>query len=125
MILLDSSILIELFRKQKKEKTLFYRLAENETEFSISSITHYEIGVGNQSSEDDYWNNLYNSLIVLPFDESCSQTAVGIYLALKKQNKLIDLADLLIGATAVTHNYKIATLNTKHFKRIPNIQLVA
>ena len=124
MILLDSSVLIELFRKQNKKKTLFYRLAENETDFSISSVTHYEFGIGDKSSEDKYWNELYDRLVVIPFDKSCSQTAIDIYLALKKQNKLIDLADLLIGATAVTYSYKMATLNRKHFERIPDIQLV-
>ena len=98
-------------------------MAEDETDFSISSVTHYEFGIGNKSSGDDYWHELYNRLVVIPSDESCSQTAIGIYLALKKQNKLIDLADLLIRATAVTHHYKVATLNIKHFERIPNIQL--
>ncbi len=124
MILLDSSVLIELYRKKKKEKTFFYRLAESETEFSISSVTHYEFGIGNRSFNDDYGSELYESLAVLPFNKSCSQTAIGIYLALKKQNKLIDLADLLIGATALTYSYNLATLNRKHFERIPGIQLV-
>ncbi len=123
MTLLGSSVLIELFRKKNKEKTFFYELAKSENIFSISSVTHYEFGIGDRSIEHDYWNELYESLIVIPFDKLCSQTAIGIYLVLKKQNRLIDLADLLIGATAVTYNYRIATLNRKHSERIPGIHL--
>ncbi len=47
MILLDSSILIELFRKQDKTKTVFYKLSQTNDDFCISSITHYESGIGN------------------------------------------------------------------------------
>jgi len=43
MILLDTSVLIDLYRKKNKEKTLFYRLAEYETDFSISSGRQDEI----------------------------------------------------------------------------------
>jgi predicted nucleic acid-binding protein len=54
MILLDSSILIELFRKKNKEKTLFYRLSKTEVNFCISSITNYEIGIGNRKTHTVY-----------------------------------------------------------------------
>ena len=47
MILLDSSILIDLFRKKDKEKTQFYLLSQSYSDLCISSITYYEIGVGN------------------------------------------------------------------------------
>lgn len=46
MILLDSSILIELFRKKDKSKTRFYSLSKTYSDLSISSITFYEIGIG-------------------------------------------------------------------------------
>ena len=52
MILLDSSILVELFRKKNKEKTLFYSLSQSYNNLCISSITHYEIGVGNRNSHE-------------------------------------------------------------------------
>ena len=42
---------------------------------------------------------------------------------LKKQGKLIDDFDLLIGATAVTCNLIMVTENVKHLARIPNINV--
>jgi predicted nucleic acid-binding protein len=124
MILLDSSILIELFRKQEKSKTLFYKLAQTDEELCISAITHYEIGIGNRNSHNDYWNSLCESLRVLPFDKVCSNSAISIYLELLKANKMIDLADILIGATAVTYSIPIATLNVKHFDRIKGLKII-
>lgn len=124
MILLDSSILIELFRKQIKEKTVFYKLAQTESDFCISSVTHYEIGLGNKKSHYQFWNKLHNSLSVIPFDKACSATAIEIYLELKNKNKIIDIADIWIAATAKTHNIKIATLNHKHFSRISGLKII-
>jgi len=124
MILLDSSILIELFRKMDKAQTLFYRLAQTSDDLCISSITHYEIGIGNRKSHNEYWESLCENLRVIPFDKACSNSAVTIYLELLKVNKMIDLADILIGATAVTYSIPIATLNVKHFDRIKGLQII-
>jgi tRNA(fMet)-specific endonuclease VapC len=123
MILLDSSVLIELFRKKDKKKTLFYSLSQLDTDLCISSITYYEIGIGNRKSHFEYWETLTENLTVIPFDKECSNSAIEIYLDLLKKNKMIDLADLLIGATALTHNIPIATLNIKHFERIRGLEI--
>jgi predicted nucleic acid-binding protein len=61
---------------------------------------------------------------VLPFDLTVSNEAIGIYKLLKTQNQMIDLADLLIAATAIAHNLDLATLNLKHFSKIPNLHLM-
>jgi tRNA(fMet)-specific endonuclease VapC len=37
---------------------------------------------------------------------------------------MIDLADIFIGATAVTYKIPIATLNIKHFERIESLELI-
>jgi tRNA(fMet)-specific endonuclease VapC len=78
MILLDSSILIELFRKKDKEKTLFYGLSQSYSDLCISSITYYEIGVGNRNFHAEYWESLSDNLNVIPFDKACSNSAVTI-----------------------------------------------
>ena len=124
MILLDSSILIELFRKKDKEKTLFYSLAKTYKPLCISSITYYEIGIGNRKSHFGYWEKLSKNLRILSFDKECSNNDISIYLDLLKTNKMIDLADILIGATALTHTLPIATLNDKHFKRIKGLEVI-
>lgn len=124
MILLDSSILIELFRKKDKEKSLFYSLSKTYKGLFISTITYYEIGIGNRKSHNDYWEVLSDNLKILPFDKVCADNAITIYLDLLKTNKMIDLADILIGSTAIAHNIPIATLNDKHFNRIKGLEII-
>jgi predicted nucleic acid-binding protein len=37
---------------------------------------------------------------------------------------MIDLADILIGASALTHSIPIAILNDKHFNRIKGLEII-
>jgi tRNA(fMet)-specific endonuclease VapC len=43
---------------------------------------------------------------------------------LKATNKLIEVPDIFIGATALSNNMKIATLNKRHFERIAGLVIV-
>ena len=124
MILLDTTVLIELFRKKNKQKTFFYELTKEYSEFSISTITHYQILIGSNKAQDRFWDNFFSSLNVLPFDTACSYEAVKIYKDLKAKNKLIGLSDLTIGATAKAKKLQLATLNVKHFERIEGLEII-
>ena len=116
--------MIELFRKKDKEKTLLYTLSLTFDDLCISSITCYEIGIGNRKLHTDYWELLSENLNVIPLDKDCSNSAIKIYLDLLKANKMIDLADILIGATAIAKSIPIATLNVKHFERIKALEIL-
>lgn len=79
MILRDTSVLIDLFRTRDKSKTFFYKLSIDNSDFAISSITHYEILLGSNSLQDKFWDTFFNSLTIIPFDVSCSIEAMKIY----------------------------------------------
>ncbi|MCI0612120.1 type II toxin-antitoxin system VapC family toxin [bacterium] len=123
-ILLDTSIVIDFFRKREKSKSILFQLT-GQYRFSISVITAFEIKIGIQTpvQQNDY-DTLVQNLEVLPIDHACIDEAAAIYKELKPKNALIELADLLIGATAVSNTLPLATLNRKHFERIPNLTLV-
>ena len=124
MILLDTSVLIEYFRKKNKRKTFFFELAQEYSEFAISIVTHYQILIGSNQAQDEFWDKFFKELTFFNFDLSCSYEAIKIYKDLKSKNKLIELSDLYIGASAKVNNLKVATLNVKHFKNIDGIQLI-
>jgi predicted nucleic acid-binding protein len=123
-ILLDTSILIDFFRKRDKSKSVLHQLA-GKNHFCISVITAFEmkIGIQTQAQQNDY-DVLTKNIEILPVDGACIDEAVTMYKALKSTNTMIELADLLIGATAVSNSLPLATLNTKHFERIANVTLV-
>jgi predicted nucleic acid-binding protein len=113
-----------MFREKDKTKTFFLQLLEREIEFAISTITRYEILIGSNERQVDYWNNFLSLFDVLPFDVGTSACAVNIYKDLKRRNQLIDLADLMIAATAIAYRLPIATTNTKHFKRVADLTII-
>lgn len=50
-------------------------------------------------------------------------TAAEIYHNLRRRNLLIEFRDIFIGATAITFQLPIKTLNLDHFQRIESLEL--
>jgi predicted nucleic acid-binding protein len=123
IVLLDTSILIDFFRKSHKEKSKWFELIKAGNEFAISVVTEYEILIGSNDEQLEYWRTIFNQIKVLPLDSTVINSAVEIHSTLKKKRKQIDVADLFIAATAVRHNMPIATLNKSHFERIETLKI--
>ena len=79
MILLDTSVLIDMFRMKDKTATFFYRLSKDNNDFSISILTHYEIFRGSNSVQDIFWTNFLKNIKLIPFDLVSSNEATKIY----------------------------------------------
>ncbi len=124
IILADTSILIDYFRKSDKLNSVLIALFDQGYDFSISAITHYEIYSGATALQLPFWTDLLNNTKVLPFDQAISQIAVDINLVLKRNRKQIGMADLFIAATAISTSLPLSTLNKKHFDRIDGLKLI-
>ncbi len=96
LALLDTSILIEFFRKTDKRNSRFYELSDLFDSFSISVITEYEIYVGATSkTQKDYWKAFLEKITIISLDSEIIQTAITLNEHLKRKSNLIDSADLL------------------------------
>ena len=124
IVLADTSILIDYFRKTEKSNSVLIKLFNQDYDFCISAITEYEIYSGATPSQFSFWNEVLKNITVLAFDQSVVKEAVNINAALKIKRKQIDLADLFIAATAVAYHLLCATLNRKHFDRIEELQIM-
>lgn len=124
LILIDTSILIDFFRKTDKANSTLINLAKQGFRFNISAITVYEIYVGANSLQSSFWNEFLEKIEVLPLTHTVAKTAVIINTELKRKRNQIDIADLFIASTAIANNLKIATLNKKHFERINDLTIV-
>lgn len=123
VICLDTSVLIEYFRKEKKQRSLFYKLAQSYKHFAVSAVTEYEVFSGCNESQEQFWEEFFLRLTVLPFKSSTSRIASEVFKELKRANKLIEIPDILIAATAMDNNLVLATLNTKDFERINGLKI--
>ncbi|MBI4848961.1 MAG: type II toxin-antitoxin system VapC family toxin [Nitrospirae bacterium] len=122
-VLVDTSILVEYFRKQKKETAILVEIARKHS-VVISVITEFEWLVGFKDRELEFGKSLLKNIDVLPFDSKCALKARDIYSGLKSQNKLIEIPDIFIAATSLAYNLPLATINKNHFKRIAGVELV-
>jgi predicted nucleic acid-binding protein len=124
IICLDTSILIDFFRKSKKENSTFYQLTNKYQVFATSVITEYEIFTRSNKEQEIFWEELFMKIIILPLDTKASRIAIQIFKELKTNRKLIEIPDILIAATAISNDMPLTTLNKKHFERIKNLQII-
>ena len=124
IILVDTSILIDLFRKTDKNNAVLISLVRPGYSYLISAITEYEIYTGAGTGQIEFWNNFLERTEVLPFDRRAAKVAVSINQDLKRKRKQIAIPDLFIAATAIANNLPFATLNLKHFERIVGLQII-
>ena len=124
VILVDTSILIDYYRKTDKEKTIWLSLVRKGYSFAASAVTKFEIYSGATDSQQEFWDKVFQSILVLPFDESSVNSAVSINNNLKKRRMKIAIADLFIAATAISNKLPVATLNRKHFERVEALKLI-
>jgi len=124
LILVDTSILIDYFRKSDKQHSALVELLDQGFSFCISSITEFEIYSGSNDQQLQFWEALLNQIEVLPFDGPAARMAVEIQSDLKRRKKQIAIPDLFIAAIAKSNNLSVSTLNRKHFERIEGLTLV-
>jgi len=124
IIMVDTSILIEYFRKKDKSKTKLFALSQKYENICISSITEFEIYVGATKGQNSFWEIILSNFVVFPFDSNAALVAAEIRNKLKKRRKSNDAADLFIAATALAQGLKFVTLNQKHFENIEDLELI-
>jgi predicted nucleic acid-binding protein len=124
IVCLDTSILIDYYRKKDKTKTLFYNLTNHYSIFAVSAISEYELYIGNSDEQNVFWDNFFMKIAVFPFDTESVKQSVSIYKQLKLKNKLIEIPDILIAGTVMKNNLLFATLNRKHFERIEGLNII-
>jgi tRNA(fMet)-specific endonuclease VapC len=125
IVLADTSILIDYFRKTDKSNSTWVKLVRREYNICISVVTEFEIYSGAATQRQlTFWNDVLQSTKVLAFDQAVVKKAVTINTSLKRKRKQIDLADLFIAATAISNNLPFTTLNRKHFDRIDELNII-
>lgn len=124
IILVDTSILIDYYRKTDKANSQWVALVRQGYKFAISVMTKYEIYSGATTNQLAFWDSILQAVQVIPLDELSIDTAVTINNSLKRQRKQIDIADLFIASSAIAHNLSLATLNKKHFTRIGDLIII-
>jgi len=78
IICLDTSILIDYYRKKDKSKSAFFHLTQKYHLFAVSIITEYEILVGSNSEQELFWRDFFDRVTILPFNDKVNKAAIKI-----------------------------------------------
>jgi len=120
-MIIDTDVLIWYMKGNEKA----YEIIEKSNTFFISVVTYIELVRGMRNKKE--LNNLRKALRgwnsqILYISEEVSAKAM-FYVEQHFLSHSIQLADALIGATAITHGFPILTANDKHYKVMKDIQI--
>ena len=120
-MVIDTDVLIWYMKGNEKAQ----RAIENSTNFFISVVTYMELvqGMRNKKELNNFRKALHawNSEI-LYISEEISIKAM-FFVEQHYLSHSIQLADALIGATAIAYGLPILTANDKHYKILKDIQI--
>lgn len=122
-LMVDTSILIDFFRKTDKNNARLVTHFRNYGQLYISSITEFEVLNGAKQLHLEFWNGMLPRFTVLDFDSKAARQAAAITEELKSKRKTIDKPDLFT-ATAVANGLHFDTLNIRHFTHIGKLLMV-
>lgn len=127
-MILDSDILIQFLRKNKKAIEKIEYILENHGLLATTSINAAELYFGaclSKQKEQNKQNTqkLIDQLIILPFSKESALIYGEIRADLQDKGDLINDLDIFIASIVIEHNSTLITNNTKHFQKITKLQI--
>jgi predicted nucleic acid-binding protein len=133
-LIIDTSILIQSERRNESAKHILQRVkaAYGEVGIGVSVITVMELthGTFRANAEMDrtrrriFVEGIFRELLAYPVTLEIAQLAGRIEGEQAALGNIIATEDLLIGATALHLGFDVASLNAKHFQRIPGLRVI-
>ncbi|OAV68462.1 putative ribonuclease VapC19 [Bacteroidales bacterium Barb4] len=121
MILCDTNILIELYRRNENIVVAVETIQQKN--IAISDVTRAELFVGALNKRElQTLRKDVSQLIVLPIQPEILDMAIKLLEEYCLSHKL-DFHDALIAATAICHKIELFTLNIRDFVFLPSVKL--
>lgn len=129
MYLLDTNILSELIKRHPNPYLLSRLSSKPASTLFTSSICLMELRYGSALREDfeSFWQKITQEIIsrvnLVSVGEKEALAAGDILADLRKSGQTIGLEDVLVAASAMTHQFIVVTANVLHFSRITGLQV--
>jgi len=133
-VVLDSSVIIAAERKRQtvQELLTWIREAAGEVNITLSAVTIAELVHGVMRANTNeirdrrraFIDELKKHVPVHPVTDSTAEIAGQLSGEQAMKGVALPMDDLLIGASAIEQGYAIATLNARHFHKIPGLLVV-
>jgi len=119
-MILDSDVLIEILRSNPQTSRWVAARASTGETLRYSPVSRAEIGAGMRRGEEEGVAALFAGLDAVNIDATTGELA-GERLHRYRRSHALELADALIGASAVQHGERLATFNRRHYPGIPQL----
>lgn len=122
-IIVDTSVFIDHLRDGEKSKLIFNQVLLEKADLYIPTIVIYELFSGKSSENSQIRtkiNLLINDFKRVDLTENIAKQAGELY---REIGSHISAQDYIIAASTLEIGGKVLTLNTKHFRQIPNLEL--
>jgi len=129
MYLLDTNILSELIKKKPSLNLISNLSAKSSCYLCTSCICVMELRYGSALRDDFklFWDkietNILSRIAVIALNTKEVLIAGDILANLQKSGQIIGIEDILIGATAISYNFKMVTANVRHFSKIKGLMV--
>ena len=124
--LIDTDWLIDALLGVPRAVTTLERLSDDD--LGISIVSYGELFEGAVGSPDPHerlahYRDFLDRFTTIPLSDPVMERFARTRRELRTTGRLIPDLDLLIGATAVTHDLTLVTRNLRHFERIPGLEI--
>jgi predicted nucleic acid-binding protein len=113
-LLVDSDVLIDHLRKERKALDFLAAEIEEGSLLFISVISRTEILAGMKSGEEDAVKSLFELMKPVDIDVTIADKA-GEYLRKFSKSHALNIGDAVIAATSHEMTLKLITKNVKHY----------
>ncbi len=122
-LIVDSDIIIEISRGNKKASVLLTRYKKEYT-LCVSAVTRYEVIVGCRNKQEmNFILKLLEKFITISLNEEISRITDDLIINNTLSHNL-QLADALIASTAIYHSASLISRNQKDFRYIDDLKLL-
>lgn len=127
-VILETTFLIDLERERNRGETgpaQRFLEVNSEARLHLTQTVAGELAAGVSLSERDAWESFLAPFRILSCTLDVCWEFGRAFRHLQRNGRLIGTNDLWIAATAVTHSMPVVTAKVEHFRRIPELEVVA
>lgn len=126
-VIVDTDTLSFYFRRHPEVTAKLDKYLNEVGEINISVMTYYEVLNGlyfkDAKGQLARFEDFVAANQVMPLTDKVAKKAAVIYADLRKKGKTVGHHDILIASTAIVHDMKLVSNNTKDFKNIEGLDL--
>ncbi len=133
-LILDSSVLIDAERRRDNVEKLIERIVsaagDQDAALSAMGVTEIAHAIYRAQSQEirlrrqAFIDDILRAFAVYPYTTATALLAARIDGEQQAQGVKIPLPDLLVGVTALELGFSVLTINVRHFRLIPGLNVI-